>query len=267
MSTHFYPISKASGLQPLEGHSCNLLGFSKLNLEAGQSYSGSSGEREILLVALAGRAKITVNGLEFSKVGGRANVFAGLPHSVYIPCGSSFTILALSKFEAALPSAPSDLSCQPYEIKPEQVNTGKWGALNYSRSFREILVQPNGLPAARLIVGETITPSGNWSTYPAHKHEVNAGAEVFHEEMYYFRVSAPEGWGFTRHYSPEHGYDDTHIVKDDSLLSIPHGYHTYSAAPGYNSYYLWFLAGETRTQGVQLDPSHAWIQKSVGTLV
>ncbi len=265
MSSHFHSISKATGYQPLEQHSCQLLGFAKLNLEAGQVFSGLSQEREILLVALAGRAKVTVNGLEFSKVGGRANVFAGLPHSVYIPCGSSFTVEALSKFEAALPSAPSNLETAPYEIKPEQVNTGQWGALNYSRKFREILVQPT--LAARLIVGETITPSGNWSTYPAHKHEVNAGGEVFHEEMYYFRVSAPEGWGFTRHYSPEHGYDDTYIVKDDSLLSIPHGYHTYAAAPGYNSYYLWFLAGEARVQGVKLDADHAWIQKSVGTLV
>jgi 5-deoxy-glucuronate isomerase len=266
MSTHFYSISKASGYQALEQHSCELLGFAKLSLEAGQSYTGSSGSREIMLVALAGRAKITVHELEFS-IGGRTNVFAGLPHSLYIPCGSHFTVEALSKFEAAMPSAPSDLDTSPYEIKPEQVNTGSWGALNFKRSFREILVQPNGFAAARLIVGETITPSGNWSTYPAHKHETKAGNEVFHEEMYYFRISAPEGWGFARHYSLENGYDNTHIVKDDSLLSIPHGYHTYAAAPGYNSYYLWFLAGDARAQGVQLDPAHAWIQKSVGTLV
>ena len=266
MSSHFYPISKAPGFQPLETHSCELLGFAKLNLEPNQTYTGFSGDRELLLVALAGRATVTVDDQVFAQVGSRASVFAGNPHSVYIPCGSAFTVLALSKFEAALPSAPSQLETAPYEIKPEQVGTGQWGALNFTRKYREILVQPNGLPAARLIVGETITPSGHWSTYPAHKHEVNVAGEVFHEEMYYFRVSAPEGWGFARHYSPERGYDDTHIVRDDSLLSMPHGYHTYAAAPGYNSYYLWFLAGDTRAQGVKLDAEHAWIQKSVGTL-
>ena len=263
MSNYFHKIEKQNGLVKLEDHGCNVLGFEKLSLLAGQTHSGKSLDREILLVVLSGTADVTVNETTFNGVGTRANVFAGNPHSVYIPKGSNFMVRALGNFEAALPSAPSDLETAPYEIKPEQVNTGQWGALNFTRRFREILVAPDRRPASRLIVGETITPSGNWSTYPAHRHEVVAGSEVFHEEMYYFRVSSPEGWGVTRHYSPERDYDNTHIVKDDTLLSIPHGYHTYAAAPGYNSYYLWFLAGDTRIQGVKFDPDQAWIQKSV----
>lgn len=188
-------------------HGCDLLGFERLQLAPGETHSGQTGDREVLLVVLSGRARVEVNGRVFESVGGRANVFAGLPHSVYLPRDSRYTVTALSKLEAALPSAPSDLDTEPYEIRPEGVNTGQWGTLNYARQFREILVAPNGLPASRLIVGETITPSGNWSTYPPHKHEENQGPEVFHEEMYYFRVSSPEGFGLARHYSPERGYD------------------------------------------------------------
>ncbi|PIG97438.1 5-deoxy-glucuronate isomerase [Deinococcus sp. UR1] len=265
-SPHFHTLSGGEGLQPLQDDSCELLDFAKLNLTAGQSVSGESGDREHLLVALSGRARVQVGDHTFESVGGRASVFAGLPHSVYIPRGHTWTVTAFTDFQGALPSAPSDLDTAPYEIRPEQVNTGQWGTLNYARQFREILVAPNGLPASRLIVGETLTPSGHWSTYPPHRHEENAGSEKFHEEMYYFRVSSPEGWGLTRHYSPERGYDDTHTVRDDTLLAIPHGYHTYVSAPGYAGYYLWFLAGDGRAQGVKLDPDVGWVQKTVGML-
>jgi len=264
MTQYFHQINQAGGHQPLQDESCGLLGFAKLTLDSGETYSGQSGDRELLLVALSGKARVEVSGQVFGSVGGRGNVFAGLPHSVYIPRGSTYAVTALTRFEAALPSAPSDLDTAPYEIRPEQVNTGQWGTLNYTRQFREILVAPNGLPASRLIVGETITPSGHWSTYPPHRHEENTGPEKFHEEMYYFRVSGPEGWGLTRHYSPERGYDETYTVRDDTLLAIPHGYHTYTGAPGYTSYYLWFLAGDGRAQGVKLDPDVGWVQKTVG---
>lgn len=266
MSAYFHTVSSDPGMQPLDDHSCALLKFAKLNLAAGDVHEGESAEREIVLVALSGTARVEVNGVVFESVGGRPNVFAGLPHSVYIPRHARYTVTALSKFEGALPSAPSDLDTPPYDIRPEQVNTGTWGALNYTRSFREILVAPNGMPASKLIVGETITPSGHWSTYPPHKHEQDAGTEKYHEEMYYFRVSSPEGWGLARHYSEERRYDHSYTVRDDTLLALPHGYHTYTGAPGYTSYYLWFLAGDGRTQGVTLDPNVGWVQKTVGML-
>ena len=265
MSKHFHQLSTAPGLHTLEGHSCKLLEFSRLVLAAGDSYAGTvPAGREILLVAIAGMARITVNGKQFPAVGGRANVFAGSPHSVYLPRGASYQVEALTPFDAAMPSAPSALDTEPYEIRPEQVKTGTWGTLNYTRNFREILVAPDGRPAASLIVGETLTPSGNWSTYPPHKHEQADGAEAFHEEMYYFRLSAPEGFGFLRHYGSAGEFDDTHIVRDNSLASMPLGYHTYAGAPGAQSYYLWFLAGDSRKQGVKADPALAWTQKLVG---
>ncbi|MES2263001.1 MAG: 5-deoxy-glucuronate isomerase [Pseudomonadota bacterium] len=266
MTQHFHSIAGESGLNELQDHSCELLGFSRLLLAKGCTHRGTvSAYREMLLVALAGKARITVNGVVFGDVGGRVNVFAQSPHSVYLPRGAEFTVEALSAFDAALPSAPSSLDIAPYEIRPEQVRTGSWGTLNYTRHFREILVEPDGRPAASLIVGETLTPSGNWSTYPPHKHEGGEGGEAFHEEMYYFRVSTPEGFGFLRHYGEQDGgFDNTHIVRDNTLVSLPHGYHTYAGAPGSQSYYLWFLAGDGRRQGAKVDPSLAWTQKLVG---
>lgn len=80
-------------------------------------------------------------------------------------------------------------------ITPDQVETGTWGAANFSRTFHSVLVDTDQ-PVHRLIVGETFTPSGNWSTYPPHKHEKEVpGKEVFMEEFYFFKVNTPDGWG------------------------------------------------------------------------
>lgn len=264
MEKHFHTLERRSGWTDLQEHSCTLLGFAQLVLAAGATHTQQvAADREMLLVVLSGKARITVDDQVFADVGGRANVFAGAPHSVYLPRGARFKVEALTAFDAAIPSAPSTLDTAAYHITPAQVNTGTWGTLNYTRQFREILVLPDGRPASSLIVGETLTPSGNWSTYPPHKHEGKDG-EARHEEMYYFRVSAPEGFGMLRHYSEDHGYDDTHIVRDNTLMSLPHGYHTYAGAPGATSYYLWFLAGDSRQQGVKIDPALAWTQKLVG---
>jgi 5-deoxy-glucuronate isomerase len=170
--------------------------------------------------------------------------------------------------EIALPSAPSDLATEPYVIGPERVAGGRWGAANFGRQYHQILTeiaQPD-LPAARLIVGETYTPSGNWSTYPPHRHKVDdLPAEAAHEEMYYFRVDRPGGFGISRVYTDE-GYEENFTARDHAVQMMPEGYHTVVSAPGYTTYYLWFLAGTQRTQGAREDTDLAWVGQTVPTL-
>ena len=121
------------------------------------------------------------------------------------------------------------------------------------------------MPAARLIVGETYTPSGNWSTYPPHKHEADdLPREAYHEEMYFFKVNPGDGFGLTRFYNDE--VDTGYIVRDNTILMMPNGYHTVVSAPGYTTYYLWFLAGNHRTQAVIEDANVGWVSKTVSML-
>jgi len=247
---------------------CKLLDFAFLKLAAGESHHATSPGREMLAVILGGKATFEVNGLCFEKVGGRANVFAGKPYSVYIPAGADFTIRAEGPVESALPGAPSDVAAEPYVIQPGQVANGTWGAANFKRNFHQILTlaaQP-ALPARRLIVGETFTPSGNWSTFPPHKHQVDdLPREAYHEEMYYFRVSPNDGFGIC-HYYNEEGEEENFTVRDNSLHMMPRGYHTVVSAPGYTTYYLWFLAGNQRVQGATEDPQLAWVGRTVAML-
>jgi 5-deoxy-glucuronate isomerase len=159
---YFASLEIKPGLTPIPYNPCELLGFDLLKLAPGETYSAATGDREVLAVILGGKATFEVVGTRFEKVGGRPNVFGGKPHSVYMPAGASYTIAADSAVEIALTSAPSDLAVAPYVIGPERVASGAWGAANFKRYFHQSLTlaaQPD-LPARRLIVGETFTPSG-----------------------------------------------------------------------------------------------------------
>ncbi|MFZ6031226.1 MAG: 5-deoxy-glucuronate isomerase [Chloroflexota bacterium] len=263
------PLTSNPGLNTLPYNPCKLLDFNFLKLAAGETHNAGSGGREILAVILGGKATFTVNGVTFEKVGGRPNVFNGKPHSVYIPAGAQYTIQAEGAVEIALPSAPSDeTGIQPYVIAPSQVANGIWGAANFKRYYHQILTlasQPD-LPARRLIVGETLTPSGNWSTYPPHKHQVDdLPRQAYHEEMYFFKVNPGDGFGIC-HYYNEEGEEENFTVRDNSIHMMPRGYHTVVSAPGYTTYYLWFLAGTQRVQATVDDPTLGWVTKTIPML-
>jgi len=266
---YFNIIDSRNGLNPLSSNPCQLLSFAKLVLEPGETYEGNTGEREALIVVLGGKANITACGVEFGTVGGRPNVFAGKPHSVYLPPDCPYSVSVPegeAQFEAAIPMAKADQNLRPFHIKPEAVRSGKWGISNFSRNFHQILVkgQHPGQLVSRLIVGETFTPSGNWSTYPPHRHEHdNLPHEVFMEEMYYFRVAPADGWGLAKYYTDDKSVDEAYTVKDDTILMMPKGYHTVVSAPGYTTYYLWFLAGNTRTQATVDDPNVGWVARTI----
>jgi 5-deoxy-glucuronate isomerase len=268
MTTYFTSVGGEPGINPASQNPCRLIDFARLVLRDGASHQGATGDREVLLVLFGGRCRVEAGALS-ATVGRRPSPFGGKPHAVYLPRDTSYTITAIGALDAGLCSAPSDLAAAPYVIGPDQVTANQMGAASFGRELRNILTasdQPE-LPARRLIVGETLVPSGNWSTYPPHKHEVDdLPREAFHEELYYFRVDQPGGFGHTRHYSPERGYDTTYTVQDSTILMIPHGFHTTCSAPGYTNYFLWMLAGEHRTQAVSFDPAHAWVQKTIGLL-
>lgn len=265
--SYFESVASAPGLNRPPSSPFQLLEFGYLVLSDGEKYQAASGDREILAVILGGKGSFVVQGQEFANVGGRPNVFSGKPHSVYIPCRCDFTVAAQGALQIALVSAPSDLKTGPYVIPPERITTGVWGAANFSRNYHQILTlagQPD-LPARRLIVGETYTPSGNWSTFPPHRHEKDdLPREAFHEELYFFKVSPPDGFGMTRYYNDE--VDTGYIVRDNTVLMAPRGYHTVVSAPGYTTYYLWALAGNHRIQATADDPAVAWVGRTVPML-
>ncbi|PWU25383.1 MAG: 5-deoxy-glucuronate isomerase, partial [Candidatus Rokuibacteriota bacterium] len=117
--------------------------------------------------------------------------------------------------------------------------------------------------AERLLVVEVLTPAGNWSSYPPHKHdEDDPPGEVVLEEVYYYRTASPEAFAFQRLYSPRRDVDVAATVRHGDLMLVPWGYHTTCAAHGYDLYYLNALAGDRRSMAAADDPDLAWIRKA-----
>ena len=265
---YFASLETGQGLNALPHNPCRLLGFQLLVLPAREQLVGSTGGREVLAVILGGKATFEAAGKRFKNIGGRPNVFAGKPHSVYLPAGVEYQVTAEGPLQIAMTSAPSDLEAEPYVIPPDRVADGVWGAANFKRYFHQILTQiaQPDLPVRRLIVGETFTPSGNWSTYPPHRHEVdNLPHEACHEEAYFFKVSPPDGFGICHYYNRQ-GEEENFTIRDNTIMMAPSGYHTVVSAPGYATYYLWFLAGEHRVQATADDPTLGWVSRTVPML-
>jgi 5-deoxy-glucuronate isomerase len=221
-------------------------------------FAAETGDFEIALVPLGGRFRVDCDDAVW-ELGHREHVFAGLPWALYLPRDSSYRVEG--EGELALCGARCEQRREPVLVTPEEIEIEVRGAGNATRQINHIL-KPE-FPAERLLVVEVLTPSGNWSSYPPHKHdEQRPPGEVVLEETYYFRTPAPEAFAVQRLYSPRHGLDITETVRDGDLMLVPHGYHTTAAAHGYHLYYLNALAGDTRSMASADDPGLAWIRDS-----
>jgi len=259
----FQKVPTEKGINKIDASGMKLLDFNKLILGPGESYTGHTGEYETLFDILGGKAFFKVNGKDLGLMGGRPNPFAGKGYAVFAPCQTEYTITAPDNgmCDIGMCCAKSNAKGDAYVISPGEVSTGTWGATNFTRFFKGILLDDK--PAQRLFAGETIVPSGNWATFPPHKHEVDdLPREVYMEEIYYYKVSPSDGFGLDRHYKPG-VYDRGDVILDDTILLMPDGYHTLVTAPGYQMFYIWFLAGDIRKQCPMTDPDYAWVQKSI----
>lgn len=237
------------------------IGFEKRRLPEGRRWNGRLAGSEGLLVLLGGRIAVTSDVGRWPSVGRRADVFSGDTHALYLPLGSEFELVALSTADIALGLAPADSPGTPRLVEPGGYAEETRGAGASTRTIRHIV--PPEFGAQRLLAVEVYTPAGNWSSYPPHKHDTEAGPrEAALEEVYYHQQSDPRGFALQRLYTPDGGIDAAAAVRHGDLMLIPRGYHgPVAQAPGYEGYYLNILAGDRRTMANADDPDHAWIRQ------
>jgi 5-deoxy-glucuronate isomerase len=256
-----------------EGQSGELLRFSRESvqwewmsmsarrLNPGEIYQTVINGEEAAFVILGGHC-IADWGQGEQSIGGRKDVFDGLPYCVYVPNGHSVKFKAESVCEIAECRVPSEAKLEPRLLTPKDVVTSLRGGGNASRQIVDI-IRPE-FPADKLVVIEVYTPGGNWSSYPPHKHDMhNPPAEVDLDEIYYYRLNRPsEGFALQRLYSPDKAQDFTVHAEDGDAVLVRSGYHPVVAGPGYDVYYLNFLAGTSRTLAVTEDPHHVWLKST-----
>ena len=233
-----------------------LIHLGLLSLSDGASFGLARDGLETVLVVLGGCCDIALAGRKWEHIGSRADVFDGKPTAVYAPPGASIEITGRGEVELAVCAAPARKGGEPTLITPDQVGVRRVGKGTFEREIFDIAV-PANLPAERLLVGETYNQPGRWSSYPPHKHDVHTPPQESKlEEVYHFRLKPPQGFGFQRIYGE--GFDETYTVQHRDTVTIPRGFHPVAAAPGYQLYYLWILAGEERMLQPREDPDHSW---------
>lgn len=252
----------------------DFISFQARRLAQGASWSFGSGANELAIINLSGRYTVTSNRGTWQHIGGRTTVFTGAAHALYLPRHSDFTITAEEAGEFVVTWAPTDQDHDPWLILPEQVPISIRGGDNASRQINDLL--PPGSPVHRLVLVEVYTPSGNWSSYPGHKHDVHREAadgtllEADLEEIYFYKIDKPHGYAYQRVYtdeqSPLHqaGYPIDALIRaeENCAVIVPEGYHPVVSAPGYTTYYLNVLAGSAQSLANQDDPRYAWVKES-----
>jgi 5-deoxy-glucuronate isomerase len=237
-------------------------GLTVVKLGAGERWERETGSDEVALVPLGGRCAIE-SGDQSWTIGERANVFAGQPWALYLPRESAFAVTAEAPLELAVCAARAERRLEPKLVTPAEVKVEIRGAGNAARQINHI-VEPS-FPADRLLVVEVFTPSGNWSSYPPHKHDVHdMPREADLEEIYYYRIDPPDGFALQRLYTADGQTDAAYVIHDGDLLLVPEGYHTFAVPQGYTGYYLNVLAGDepVRTMQPSDDPAYAWLRQT-----
>ena len=276
MSLHLPAGAAASGDDPLvvtpASAGWDRCGLRVVRLAPGQERTLVSGPDELALLPLAGGGcTVEVEGRRIVLTG-RESVFARITDWAYVPIDAELRLSSATGCELAIASARATRRFDPAYVEAGDVPVELRGAGQSTRQLNNFMVPEVFDGAERLICCEVITPDGNWSSYPPHKHDSSPECEVDNEEIYYFRVGrlgtveyAPDGFAVHRTYSDDRSIDETVIVRDGDAFLIPAGYHgPCVAAPGYPLYYLNVMASDTGPRKLAFtdDAPHHWIRST-----
>lgn len=244
-------------------------GWEHLNMEArllkkGESWTGYTGEDEYGFILLSGNYTVATNHGTWTTTNGRKSVFSGIAHSLYLPRHTEFKLTATSEvldIAAGWVKAKADF---PARFKtPEEAAIEIRGGENATRQINS-LIEP-GFGCSSLVAVEVYTPSGNWSSFPAHKHDVrilDANGELKEadlEEIYFYKIDKPGGFALQQVYTSDRSLDEILRAGNNDAVLVPEGYHPVVALHGYNCYYLNFLAGSDQSLANTPDPEHSWL--------
>jgi 5-deoxy-glucuronate isomerase len=236
------------------------LSFGLATLEAGEDWEFDTAGAEWCIVILSGSVRVWCGKDEMTDepLGGRKKVFDGPASAIYLPPKSKGRVEAAGPARLAVCKATSESGGDPIVILPEMVGVKTVGVHNWQRQVHDIV--DRRIAAGKLLVGETFNRTGCWSSYPPHRHDEHRPPEEANlEEVYFFQVDPPQGFGIQRIYTDDRDLDECYAVEHGDTAILPRGYHPVAAAPGYRVYYLWLMAGTGRTMAPYDDPAHHWV--------
>jgi len=247
-----------------------LLNFKARTLNRGDTWAENTWDMEYAIVLLGGNFSVESSRGRWKTVNGRTDVFSGLAHALYLPRNTEFTLTADSdRLDIACGTCATDQDHPARLVTPEDVHgmgIEIRGGDNATRQINSIL--PPGSACHRLVCVEVYTPPGNWSSFPAHKHDErkldDSGRvlEACLEETYFYKIDKPQGFAIQRVYNDDKTMDELALARNNDVVLVPSGYHPVAAGPGYSVYYLNFLTGSDQLLTATNDPDHEWVYDS-----
>ena len=241
---------------------CSLskLEFGIIELDAGESLDFHTRNRETAFIMLVGHCNVSFDQTKWENIGNRQSVFENRrAESFYMPIEQDLTIEAMDKIKIAVCATPVKERTEPQLLREDHVALKLLGRVPFQRETSFII---DGNSNARVLtVGEAYCTEGNWAGFPPHKHdEDNMPTECIAEEIYYFLFEPEQGFAVQCLYTSDGEIDEAYRVKNDELVEFPYGYHTTVTTPGYQSYFLWLMAGDYQGFNRSNDPVHDWIK-------
>ncbi|MFV0384144.1 5-deoxy-glucuronate isomerase [Paracoccus sp. (in: a-proteobacteria)] len=223
------------------------VGFSLYHLRAGEAAGEMTGSNEAILVMVEGKASIRAAGQDWGILGDRMDVFEKTPpHCLYVPDGQDWQAKAATDCVIAVCSAPGHGGHPARKIGPNGITLTQRGEGSNTRWINNIAME-NEDYADSLLVTEVITPAGNWSSYPSHRHDEDDFPRITYlEETYYHRLNPKDGWAVQRVYTDDGSLDEVMAVRDGDVVCVPRGHHPCGAPHGFELYYLNVMAGPRR---------------------
>lgn len=240
-------------------------GLKVLKIQANQTKTLHFESYELCILPLnITNVSVTINSEKYF-LKGRMDIFKEVSDFLYIPINTIFEIHSENEGLLAIPFAKATKKFEVAYVPANQVKTELRGAGQATRQINNFFSPSAFKNADKLCAVEVFTPSGNWSSYPPHKHDTESENEAQLEEIYYFRTDDPKGFAFHRTYTKDNELDETETVRHGDLFLVPKGYHGPTVTPpGYNLYYLNVLAGPAQERSMQFcdDPDYHWIRDS-----
>ncbi|MCW3987184.1 MAG: 5-deoxy-glucuronate isomerase [Candidatus Bathyarchaeota archaeon] len=262
---YLYRVQDKLGYQGVitEESGLKYLSIDVLKMSSGRKYEGDSEEEELVITSLQGECSVSLKEKKITWVVQRSSVFSDKPTSFYIPPKNSYVISSETDTELVIAKSPCNIesvnALEPALISLANIKVISSGAANWRRDVHMIMGARS--LSQKLIIGETINPPGNWSSYPPHKHDQSTENESVLEEIYYFKTYPDDGYGIVHLYDGK-DLNELLTVENNDILVIPKGYHPVVSTPGTVLYYFWALAGPEKVFKVSVEERFKWLDNA-----